>query len=108
MLLPFREVNQMKLNELRPGMENLELSVEILSIGEPREVETYTGLKHTLVEGEVKDETGSLGLTVWNESISELENVKPGDSAILVNCFITSFKGVLSINVGRESKIIKQ
>ena len=108
MLHPFREVNQMKLNELRPGMENLELSVEILSIGEPREVETYTGLKHTLVEGEVKDDTGTLGLTVWNKSISELENVKPGDAAMLVNCFITSFKGVLSINVGRESKIIKQ
>jgi replication factor A1 len=98
----------MKLNELRPGMENLELSVEILGIGEPREVETHKGLKHMLVEGEVKDETGSMGLTVWNESISELENVKPGDSAKLVNCFITSFKGVLSINIGRESKIEKQ
>ncbi|TRO50684.1 hypothetical protein E2P71_10100 [Candidatus Bathyarchaeota archaeon] len=98
----------MKLNELRPGMENLELSVEILSIGEPREVETYTGLKHMLVEVEVKDETDSIGLTVWNESIAELENVKPGDAAKLVNCFITSFKGVLSINVGRESKITKQ
>ena len=44
----------MKLNELRPGMENLELEVDIISIGEPREVETYSGLKHTLVEGEVR------------------------------------------------------
>ena len=98
----------MKLNKLRPGMENIDLSVEILSIGEPREVETYTGLKHTLVEGEVKDDTGTMGLTVWNESISELEKVKSGDKAKLVNCFITSFKGVLSINVGRESQIEKQ
>ena len=89
-------------------MENIDLSVEILSIGEPREVETYTGLKHTLVEGEVKDDTGTMGLTVWNESISELEKVKSGDKAKLVNCFITSFKGVLSINVGRESQIEKQ
>ena len=105
---PFREVNQMKLNELRPGMENLELSVELVSIGEPREVETYTGLKHTLVEGEVKDETGSMGLTVWNDTISELEKVKPGDSVRLIDCFITSFKGVLSVNIGRESKIEKQ
>ena len=89
-------------------MENIDLSVEILSIGEPREVETYTGLKHTLVEGEVKDDTGTMGLTVWNESISELEKVESGDKAKLVNCFITSFKGVLSINVGRESQIEKQ
>lgn len=98
----------MKLNELRPGMENLELVVEIVSIGEPREVETYSGLKHMLVEGEIKDETGNMGLTTWNETIEELDKVKPGDEARLINCFITSFKGVLSVNVGRESKIEKQ
>lgn len=98
----------MNLNQLRPGMENLELTVEILSIGEPREVETYSGLKHTLVECEVKDETTTMGLTVWNETIEELEKVQAGDRVKLINCFITSFKGVLSVNIGRESKIEKQ
>jgi replication factor A1 len=97
----------MKLNELRPGMENLELTVEIISIGEPREVETYSGLKHMLIEAEVKDDTNTMGLTVWNETMEELEKVKPGDTALLSNCFITSFKGVLSVNIGRESKIKK-
>ena len=43
-------------------MENLELTVEILSIGEPREVETYSGLKHTLVEAEIRDDTTTIGL----------------------------------------------
>lgn len=95
----------MKLNELRPGMENLELKVKILSIGEPKEIETYSGLKHTLVECEVKDDTKTMGLTVWNETIKELTKVKPGDRVKLFNCFITSFKGVLSVNIGRESKI---
>lgn len=98
----------MKLNELRPGMENLELEVEILSIGDPREVETYSGLKHTIVEGEVRDETTTMGLTVWNETIEELKKVKPGDRVKLVNSFITSFKGVLSVNIGRESTIEPQ
>ncbi|MBE0634134.1 hypothetical protein IH574_06140, partial [Candidatus Bathyarchaeota archaeon] len=46
--------------------------------------------------------------TIWNETIEELVAVKPGDEAKLVNCFITSYKGVLSINIGRESKIEKQ
>jgi ssDNA-binding replication factor A large subunit len=89
-------------------MEKIDLDIEIISIGIPREVETYSGLKHILVEGEVKDESGSMGLTVWNETISELKKVKPGDKATLVNCFITSFKGVLSVNIGRESTIEKQ
>jgi replication factor A1 len=98
----------MKLNELRPGMEHLELSVEILSIGDPREVETYSGLKHTLVECEVRDETTKMGLTVWNDTIEELNKVKPGDKIKLINSFITSFKGVLSVNIGRESVIEPQ
>ena len=106
-LASIRQVSQMKLNTLRPGMENLELEVEILSIGEPREAETYSSHKHTLVEAEIKDDTTKMGLTVWNETISELEKVKPGDQAKLINCFITSFKGVLSVNIGRESSIIK-
>jgi len=98
----------MNLNELRPGMEHLELHVEILSIGDPREVETYSGLKHTLVECEIKDDSTSMGLTVWNDTIEELKKVKPGDKVKLINCFITSFKGVLSVNIGRESTIEPQ
>jgi ssDNA-binding replication factor A large subunit len=86
-------------------MENLELVVEIISIGEPREVETYSGLKHTLVVGEIKDDTTTRGLTVWNDTIQELEKIKLGDKAKLTNCFITSFKGVLSVNIGRESTV---
>ena len=98
----------MKLNALRPGMENLNLWVEILSIGEPKKVETYSGLKHTLVECEVKDETTTMSLTIWNETIEKLKKIKPGDKVKLINCFITSFKGVLSVNIGRESIIEKQ
>jgi ssDNA-binding replication factor A large subunit len=95
----------MKLNELRPGMENLELIVEFLNIGEPREIETYSGLKHTIVECKIQDKTTTMGLTVWNDTIEELKKVEPGDKVKLSNCFISSFKGVLSVNIGRVSKI---
>ena len=96
----------MKLNELRPGMENIDLEVYIISIGKPREVETYSGLKHTIVECEIKDETETMRLTVWNDTIEELTKVKPGNHILITNCFITSFKGVLSVNIGRESEIM--
>jgi replication factor A1 len=86
-------------------MENVLLIVELISIGEPRQVTTYSGLEHTLVEGLVKDDSGSMGLTVWNEKIEELEGVEAGDTLKLVNCFVTSFKGELSVNVGRDSGI---
>jgi ssDNA-binding replication factor A large subunit len=95
----------MKLYELRPGMEKVDLRVEILGLKEPRQVTTNSGLTHTLVEGEVEDETGKMGLTVWNEKIEQLERIEVGKTVDLLNCFITSFRGVLSVNVGRDSEI---
>jgi ssDNA-binding replication factor A large subunit len=78
-----------------------------VSFEKAREVETHRGYKHLLVEGIVADDVTSRDLTVWNESIEYLKAVKPGDKVKLINCFITSFKGVLSVNVGRESRIEK-
>ncbi len=98
----------MKLSELRPGMENVELIVKLISLEEPRKVTTYSGLEHTLVEGLVKDGSGSMRLTVWNEKIEELEGIEAGDTLKLVDCFVTSFKGELSVNVGRDSGIQRQ
>jgi ssDNA-binding replication factor A large subunit len=89
-------------------MEDVELVVELISLEEPREVKTYSGLEHTLVEGIVSDGSGEMGLTVWNEKIEELEGIEAGDTLRLVGCFITSFKGDLSINVGRDSGINRQ
>ncbi len=98
----------MMLSELRPGMENVDLMVELMSLEEPRKVTTYSGLEHTLVEGLVKDGSASMRLTVWNEKIEELEGIGAGDMLRLVDCFVTSFKGELSINVGRDSGIQRQ
>jgi replication factor A1 len=97
----------MKLNGLRPGMEKVDLRVKVLRLKEPRRVTTNTGITHVLVEGEVEDETGKMGLTVWNELIEQLKGIDAGSTVDLRNCFITSFRGVLSVNVGRDSKIEK-
>ena len=95
----------MKLKELRPGMEKVDLRVKVLRLDEPRQVTTNSGITHTLVEGE--DETGRMSLTVWNELIEQLTGVEEGSTVDLKGCFITSFKGVLSVNIGRDSKIIR-
>lgn len=89
-------------------MEKVTLDVKLLSIGEQREVETHRGIKHNLVEGNITDETAEMNMTVWNESIPQLEAVKPGDDLRLKNCFISSFRGDLSVNIGRESTIEKR
>jgi replication factor A1 len=96
-----------KIKDLRPGMEGVDLKVSILRLEEQREVTTHSGIQHVLVEGEVEDDSGTIRLTVWNESIEQLMKVNLGDRLELKNCFITSFKGVLSVNVGRDSKVMQ-
>ena len=97
----------MKIKDLRPGMEKVDLRVRVIRLEEPRNVTTYTGVEHVLVEGEVEDDTGGTVLTVWNDLIKQLEGVEIGGMVELRNSFITSFKGVLHVNVGRDSEIIK-
>ena len=93
----------MGLGDLRPGMEHVDFTVKLLSLDEPREVLTSYGVTHVLVEGEVEDESGRMRFTVWNEKIQELEGIVVGSLVDLKDCFVTSFKGELSINVGRDS-----
>jgi replication factor A1 len=95
----------MYLKDLRPGMENVNLRVKLISLEKARKVETNYGVTHVIVEGQVEDDTSRMGLTVWNEKIDQLEGADIGNILELKNCFVTSFKGILSVNVGRESDI---
>ncbi|MFQ6053038.1 MAG: hypothetical protein ACE5OO_02245 [Candidatus Bathyarchaeia archaeon] len=97
----------MELKDLRPGMEKVDLRVRIVGLKEPRKVTTYTGFEHVIVDGEVEDGTGRMPLTVWNDLIDQLEGVEDGSWVELRGCFVTSFQGVLSVNVGRDSEIIR-
>lgn len=97
----------MRLADLRPGMEHMDFRVRVTKLNEVRKVKTYSGLEHTLMEGEVADDSGNVSFTVWNEKIAELEGIEIGDLVEMKNCFITSFRGIIQINVGRDSSVIK-
>ena len=93
----------MKLNELRPGMDKIEIIVKLVDRKGPREVETNYGVTHIIVDGEVEDESDKMALTVWNEKTQEINKVEIGEQIRLLNAFVTSFKGVLSLNIGRDT-----
>ena len=97
--------NKVSLSELRPGMEHLDFKVRIVSVIGERTVKTFSGTEHRILEGEVEDETGRRGFAVWNEKTVLFGDIKAGNEVELWDCFVTSFKGVLQINVGRESEV---
>ena len=102
------EFNRIKLADLRPGMEHLDFKLTIVRISGVRKVKTYSGLEHSILEGEVTDNNTVIPFAVWNEKISLFDKLTPSDEVELLNCFITSFKGVLQLNVGRDSSVRRE
>jgi len=85
-------------------MNNVNIKVKVLSISEPKQVTTGTGIEHEILEAKVEDETGSIVLVLWDEKIIPL---KVGDSLQIENGFVTSFKGEWRINVGKYGEVAK-
>ena len=85
-------------------MRRVNVRVKVVSVSEPKHVTSGKGVEHELLELEVEDETGSMAMDLWNEKIISLE---VGDLLQIENGFITSFKGVWRINVGKSGAVTK-
>ena len=94
----------MNIRDLKPGMRRVNVRVKVVSVSEPKHVTSGKGVEHELLELEVEDETGSMAMDLWNEKIIPLNS---GDILQIENCFITSFKGIWRINVGKYGEVTK-
>lgn len=101
------EENILRIEDLKPGMEEVTLRVQVLRLLPPREITTRFNRSHRLVEGMVEDSSGQVSITFWNDHVESLKDIEPGDLIEVRNCFISSFRGKLIINVGRDSKMRK-
>ncbi len=96
-----------QLDALRPGMEHINFIVRVIKLTGVRKVKTYSGVEHSILEGEISDNHGDISFAVWNEKIEQFSGISVGDKVELQNCFVTSFKGILQVNVGRDSDVHK-
>jgi ssDNA-binding replication factor A large subunit len=94
----------LNIDELKPGMGNVNMKVKVLNTSEPKQIITGTGIKHDILEADVEDETGSIMLVLWNERILP---IKVGDALQIENGFVSSFKGKWRINIGKYGDITK-
>ncbi len=94
----------MKVHELKPGMQHVNMEVKVLNVSESKQAVTGRGVTHEILEVEVGDETGSIMLVLWDEKILPL---KAGNLLQIENGFVTSFKGKWKINVGKYGNVTK-
>ncbi|RLF17944.1 MAG: DNA-binding protein [Thermoprotei archaeon] len=93
----------MKVAELKPGMNKVDLKVVVVEVSEPRIVRTRYGVAK-VADALVKDDTGEVKMSLWNEQISL---VSPGDRISIENGYTTQFRGNIQVNVGKYGRIVK-
>lgn len=95
----------MNVRELRPGMSHVNITLRVVSTDESKQVVTSAGVEHEILELEAGDKSGSIRIVLWDEKI--IPDLRKDDSVKIENGFVTSFKGVWRINVGRYGTITK-
>jgi len=86
-------------------MSHVNVTVKLLEVSESKQMVTSAGVEHEILELNVGDESGSIKLVLWDEKI--IPDLKTGDKVKIENGFVTSFKGVWRINVGRYGEVKK-
>jgi len=92
----------MKIIELKPGMKRVELTAKVIEKSDPREVTTRFGDTSRVATAVVQDESGTIKLSLWNETIDQ---VNVNDMVKIENGYVTTFKGETQLNVGRYGKL---
>ncbi len=94
------EVEFVKVDTLKPSLRNVNVTVKVVNIGEPRSVTSRRDISvHRVAEALAGDETGCVLLTLWDNQISAFNN---GDVIEVKNGYTSLFRGFLRLNIGRQ------
>jgi ssDNA-binding replication factor A large subunit len=86
-------------------MKSVNITAKVLGTLGSNHVVTGRGVDHDTLELEVGDESGAIRLVLWDEKI--LAGLKKDDTVEIENGFVTSFKGVWRINVGKYGTVAR-
>jgi replication factor A1 len=95
----YEEEPLMKIGDLKSYSRKVYTIAKVISIGEPREVTSRNdNSKHNVCESLIADETGSVYLTLWDDSIDQVEE----DMVLkLNNAYVNVFRGSMRLNLGK-------
>ena len=84
-------------------MRRVDVEAKVTQKSETREVlSRYSNETYRVADAIIKDDTGTIKLTLWNEQIDE---VNVDDRVKIENGYIRSFRGEIQLNVGRYGKL---
>ena len=87
----------MTIADLKPGQGNIDIEIEVIAISEAREF-TKFGKQGRVATARVKDDSGEIDLTLWNENIDE---ISVGDKVKIEKGYVSEFQGNPQLTAGK-------
>ena len=91
-----------KIGDLKVGMKKVNVKAEVLEIPESKIVYTRYGTTAGISNALIKDETGSMKMSLWNQQIGM---VRKGDVIDVKNGKVTWFSGERQLRLGRSGSL---
>lgn len=91
----------MKISDIRPGMERINLVAKVVYVGQVRQVDTRFG-PATVVTTIIDDGTGRIKLKLWRDQMASVES---GRTIKLENAFASIYGGELELSIGKKGNI---
>jgi hypothetical protein len=96
------KVKHPRIEDLKSGMNRIDLKARIIEIPRPRNVITRFGGFATVTNTNIADETGTIQLPLWNKQINA---VSVGDVIQVENARVVTFRGERQLRVGRGGQL---
>jgi replication factor A1 len=91
----------MDIKDLQARQGNVDIVVEVVEVGEARSFEKF-GRSGRVATATVKDDTGEVKLTLWNDQIDQ---VKAGDKVHITNGYVGEYQGEKQLTTGKFGKL---
>ena len=91
----------MKISDLKPRQNNVDVEGEVKSIEEAREFHKF-GKVGRVGNAILADDSGEIKLTLWNDDI---DKVKVGSKVKITNGYVNEFQGEKQLTSGRFGKL---
>jgi len=94
----------LKIADLKGEQSRVDVEGEITEKGDVRNVNLRAGGTSNVSDCTIRDESGSIKLTLWGEQINQVD---VGDRVRIENGYTKAFRGEVQLNIGRYGKLVK-
>ncbi len=87
-----------KIKDLTPSSRRVNVLGKVVSISEPKEIQTRFGESKSVTEVMLADETGKVTLSLWGD---QAQQATDGKTLYIDNGYISLVRGHMRLNVGK-------